>query len=401
MRRLPLLVALVLAALQLTPPAVAAEPTVVVVSEGTAVFGVSGSDCWVQRNSSAAVAHVSGPGDPPHGSGSLQVTTFANERVQVHYNAPSLSLLTAFELTSSTPFAWYTVEVTVDGTFYELLTSVDVQPTTAPWVLTGDVTDRVFDWTVSEATVGSGTMAEFLDQVGDGAFTLIAQGAACGTEPFYLDAAVVGTGADVVTYDFEDDGVTHPTALTIAASRSAVTAGQGVTLTATLTERSAPAGGEPVELWARRYGQEVYSRAATAITDESGVARATVAPRVRTSYQWRYAGGGERGASRSAPATVSVRNAVSLTLADSTLRVGQTLVARGATTPRRPGVVVTLRRVTTSGSVRLGTATTRRDGTFRISRPVSRRGAVRLFVTVPAGGGLLAGGSPTRVAQVR
>jgi len=96
-----------------------------------------------------------------------------------------------------------------------------------------------------------------------------------------------------------------------------------------------------------------------------------------------------------------VKAKVTLTLADSTLSPGQTLVATGRITPAKVDSVATLWRKTSSGPVRLRSITlTESDGTFRITKVLNSRGTYKVYVTVPAAKGNLAGTSPIRTATV-
>jgi hypothetical protein len=98
--------------------------------------------------------------------------------------------------------------------------------------------------------------------------------------------------------------------------------------------------------------------------------------------------------------TVKVHTKVTSRIVDAILTRGQTLVVRGGTTPAKPGVTATLWRKTSAGPVKLDTATVDTNGTYKLTEVASTRGTWKVYVTVPAATGNLAGESPLRSAGV-
>lgn len=179
------------------------------------------------------------------------------------------------------------------------------------------------------------------------------------------------------------------------------THGGSVYVSVTLRSGSTPVFDQTVELWAKPYGSSSFQKLGTSTTNNSGVARLTHSPARYTKYLWKYFGSPVY-AESPAPAELIVRvhARVSLTLNDTTLRYGQTLVARGFVRPSKPGVTATLWRVAPTGWTRLATGTIRSDGSYRVTK-IFRAGASRtMVVTVPASTGNLKGVSPARTVQV-
>jgi hypothetical protein len=173
---------------------------------------------------------------------------------------------------------------------------------------------------------------------------------------------------------------------------------ESTTITATF---SSTAGSDfvPIELHADTYNTSPH-KIADLTTNNLGKVSWTAAPRHTTKYQFIFREDATRLGSKSVILTVGVHTKVTLRLSDSTLRVGQTVVARGATYPPKPGVTATLWRVAPVGWTRLATRTVRSDGTFRIPKVFRSSGPRSLVVTVPAAAGNLKGTSPARSASV-
>jgi hypothetical protein len=155
-------------------------------------------------------------------------------------------------------------------------------------------------------------------------------------------------------------------------------------------------------LLARKYNEVAYTQVGSGVTTNcSGVARKTVSPAKNTTYQWYFKGDTNYRPVASPFKLIGVRAKLTLTLADSTLHSGQTLVATGRITPAKVNQVATLWRKTSSGPVKLGSVTlTETDGTYRITKVLSAKGTYNVYVTVPAATGNLKGTSPIRTATV-
>lgn len=181
-----------------------------------------------------------------------------------------------------------------------------------------------------------------------------------------------------------------------------MTAGRRVALTGTLTD----AGGglyasHDLVLEAKRYGSSTFTQIATAETGaEGGPATADVTPTKRTAYRWRYQGSESTEGSSSETFRVEVRTAVAARPVSTVVSVSDPVVVRGATTPKKPGYTARLWRTTANGPVRLASATIKRDGTFRLEANPGKTGTWKLYVTVPAGDGNLAGKSGTKRVYV-
>jgi hypothetical protein len=104
--------------------------------------------------------------------------------------------------------------------------------------------------------------------------------------------------------------------------------------------------------------------------------------------------------STSEPLTVDVRTAVTSVLADRTVRKGGHLVLSGRTVPAKPGTSVTLWRRTAGPSRQLATGVIKGDGSYRLTARATKKGSWKVFATVAAASGNLAGTSPVRTAKV-
>jgi len=160
--------------------------------------------------------------------------------------------------------------------------------------------------------------------------------------------------------------------------------------------------GAPIQLWAKPSGKS-YAKIATVPADTSGNASKTVAPRVGTTYQWRFPSMGANQPSQSPTKAVGVRAKVTAELVDESVHKGQRLVVVGKVTPDKGGVRATFYRDSATGQIKLGSALVRSDGTYRIaSGVISTSGSQtwKVYVKVPAEGGNLAGKSPVLTAHI-
>jgi hypothetical protein len=220
------------------------------------------------------------------------------------------------------------------------------------------------------------------------------------TATVYVDNFRVSKGSgDTQVFDFEPR---LSTTASISASRSVITTGGSTTLATTLRHGTKVLPGRSMYLLARPSGSAGYTQVGAAVTTNSnGVARKSVSPARNTTYVWYFKGDKNYRPVQSTGKFIGVKAKVTLTLADSTLSPGQTLVAAGRITPAKVDSVATLWRMTSSGPVRLRSITlTETDGTFRITKVLNSRGTYKVYVTVPAATGNLAGTSPIRTATV-
>jgi len=165
------------------------------------------------------------------------------------------------------------------------------------------------------------------------------------------------------------------------------------------------AGGNPVDgadlqLWAKPYGH-LWRQVSSATTTSTGNTSTTHTPRFNTVYKWRFARTTEYAASSSNYASFRVSTKVTIRLTSSTVRAGQSAVAKGRTYPSKPGLVATLWRRLPGYSTRLATTRVGSDGTYRLAHRVS--GPARywlLYVTVAAGTGNAKGTSKDRQVTI-
>lgn len=237
---------------------------------------------------------------------------------------------------------------------------------------------------------GAGTVDGYLAAGGCTAFS---------TSTVYVDNFRISKGNDTQVFNFEPR---LSSSTSISASRSSITNGSSLTLSTTLRHDARLLPGRKMYLLAKRAGDIGFSQVGSAVfTNSNGVARKTVSPTKNTTYQWYFGGDANYRPATSPLKFVGVRARVSLTLADSTLRPGQTLVATGRISPAKVDSVATLWRKTSTGKVKLNSITlSETDGTFRITKVLSGGGTYKVFVTVPAAKGNLAGTSPIRTATV-
>lgn len=255
---------------------------------------------------------------------------------------------------------------------------------------------------------GSLTVPAFLSQYGDGPGAVQVVRAPCyagfltgnpaGWQPpadlgdvTYLDWVRISfVGEDEPYYDFEE----HVVRASMSTTRLEITAGDTLKLSTGLTRDSAPFAGRKVELWSH-HGPESWVLVGTAVTNSKGRAGISVHPTRETSYEWRY----PPARIKSPTLRLQVATKVSLTVEDTTLRPGDTLVAKGAISPLGR-VLVTLWRRTESGDVQLTRDSLRGGGAFRIAKVLKDKGTYKVFVTVPATSDNAAGRSVTRKVTV-
>ena len=186
---------------------------------------------------------------------------------------------------------------------------------------------------------------------------------------------------------------TTATSLTITASASRITAGQGVTLSTTLTRGGTPMANTTVALLAAKTGTTTFKQVATATTDANGVAKSTRHPSFNTTFEWSFAGSGNASPATSPTKAITVRTKVTLHVFDTTLGSGQPLVVWGATSPNKWGVTITIYRHTKAGNTKLGAVKVRSDGTWGFSHRV-HSGSASVFAHIPATARNAAGASP-------
>lgn len=348
-----------------------------------------------------SVDFVSGPAGTPLGSGSLQMTAGPDDFTAVGKDVPSLGSITTWSMAvrPSNLDAVLIADVQTPGGMYSLLAPAGAP--TGSWTQVNALTAtfQVFDVQAGQPT-GETTTIPGWNSLGhgDGQASVALADAPCafgsGMPPttINVDAWSFGIGVQpATTYDFEAG---TQLALTMSATSSTITAGRSTTLRTTATLGSDPAAGRSVDLYAKPAGASTYSLVDSAVTNSSGVASMTVSPTHNTTYQWRS------GDLTSPDKTVKVRTKVTAKAADATLRPGQTLSVQGLLTPTKPGYTVTLWRTTSSGRSKLATGVDRSDGRYTITKKLTKSGTYKVYVTVPAGDGNVAGKSALVTVKV-
>jgi len=273
------------------------------------------------------------------------------------------------------PGSWWTVDATTVSYFWTLY-NPDNQPT---------------------STTGTGTLASFVAAHGEGHTDAILGFGCVGDGPAVtIDGFRAGPSGNATTLNIEQ----QLSSLSISRTPSTITAGGSSTIRGRINVGGGPAGGASVKLDAKPFGSSTWTNIATVTSAEDGSLAKVVKPVKNTAYRWRFVETTATKGSVSSSVSVGVKTKVTATIVDATLHVGQNLVAKGTTFPRKAGVAITLWRKTSTGNVVLARGTTHSDGTYKIAYPVNRKGTWTVFVTVAAASGNLAGTSPSRSATV-
>jgi hypothetical protein len=162
-----------------------------------------------------------------------------------------------------------------------------------------DTTASSYTWQRLEAATGdvveeagTGTIASFTSAHGNGPGYLLA-GLGCNGNDFSIDALSYGRAGAVTTYDLE----AFTTTVSIGPEQVPdVVAGDEVTITGSAVASGVDVGA-PLVLQARTDPSKPFKRVGEPVeVDTDGVARATVKPKVTTTYRWYlpdlgYAGG--------------------------------------------------------------------------------------------------------------
>ncbi|MFC4783539.1 hypothetical protein ACT8ZV_03635 [Nocardioides sp. MAHUQ-72] len=240
----------------------------------------------------------------------------------------------------------------------------------------------------------SSTVRAFMAAHGGDGAGFYALGLGCDGRPFKVDALRTGRAGDVTTYDIEG----YTTATGISGSAMRISAGDALTINGHVSsDMIGPLAQGLLVLEAQSFGEQGFKPVDGAALEVSGGGTsATVSPTTHTVYRWRFGGSSSAEGSVSPVFTVDVAPVVTATPDVAAAKAGGQLAIVGTTTPARPGTRVTLWQVGPHGPVRMGTDTTDADGAYRVTVPRGETGGFRYFVTVPAGGGNLAGQSPTQ-----
>lgn len=423
--RIPIvrLIATVTAALLpvLLMPAPAQAATITIVSRsgttaGTPAVEMTSFECSIPftsaSNGTYTVDRAAGPGTAPLGTGSLRINQLQTGLVSgVAFENRSL---TAIAATGGQLQGWFrsgpgaasvrgALKVSLADNSTWIGEAVVRNLAASTWQLANA---RAVPFLWVEQGEGNGvetqTIADFRDAHGPGTVDGYLAAGGCtafSTSTVYVDNFRISKGSDTQVFNFEPR---LATSASISASRNAITNGSSTTLTTTLRHNTKALPGRTMFLLAKPYGALGYTQVGAGVTTNSnGVARKTVSPARNTTYAWYFKGDRNYRPVSSGARAIGVRAKVTLTLADSTLRVGHALVANGRITPAKVDSVATLWRKTSSGRVKLGSIPlTATDGTFRITKELNTRGTYKVYVTVPAAKGNRAGTSPIRTATV-
>jgi hypothetical protein len=358
--------------------------------------------------SAYAVDRALGPGTPPLGSGSLRINQAQPGLVSgVSFEGRALNALASFSgafRSDSATQVFAALRVVADDDSVWVGTATAANLAADHWQSVNGLTPT-YAWVEQYPgdRVVFKTPGGFRSLYGWGRTDGYLAAGACqsfsGTTVYVDDFRVSKGGGDTQVFDFEPKLVTSAS---ISASPQVITSGSSTTLRTTLRHLTKELPGRTMYLLAKPYGAPGYTQVGAGVTTNSnGVARKTVSPARNTTYVWYFKGDSRYRPVQSPAQYVGVKAKVTLTLADSTLHSGQTLVATGRITPAKVDKVATLWRRTANGPVKLGSVTlTATDGTYRISKVLSGKGTYNVYVTVPAASGNLAGTSPVRTATV-
>lgn len=293
---------------------------------------------------------------------------------------------------------------TVEGGHWRGLATVSSDHPSTEWGLANAAqipfTWREFDasWTPTGSVQSSVSLAQFLAAKGgestSGYDALIGFG--CDAQRFFWEAFAWGSPGSVTTID----GERLRSITTMLSKSSTTTAGRSVSLRGTVDVRFSE--GAPLDLEMRAFGSSTWSRVTTVTSDpETAIATLAVRPLRQTSYRWRFQEVDSTAGSVSGEIIVKVRTALTAKVLDNTLKLGKRLVVKGKTTPAKPGAKVKLYRKTATGKVKIATGLVASDGTYRVKWRTTRRGTMKVFTTIAAQSGNLAGTSPKRKVIVR
>ncbi|GAC1379590.1 MAG: hypothetical protein NVSMB48_03540 [Marmoricola sp.] len=359
-------------------------------------------NCSAMTEGSPTVSHVTGPGTPPLGSGSLKISESNSSTILElpFLTSPALSSLTAFDAGVYEPATGgltptIDIGVTQGSTHYLL---VAPGSGTGAWQ-TIDTTTATMGWVNADTdtAVGSGTLAQF-ETAYPGALLgalLVVPGASCRTGSFSLDAFHYNVNGTESTTDFEapyaDSFVNH------TSSRSVLT-GTPVTLSATLSSTAQPfSTGQTVQLWAKSATSSTYKLLKTLTTDPTtGAVSYRVGPSSSTSYQWRYPAsnaGNNYAPVNSSVTTIVTRQRVAITSKPTTTSYRGYATIKGRLTPAKSGVVVRLVREVSGRRIVVASARSTTGGYFTLKAPMLARGTYTYVVTASAYTGEAAGQS--------
>jgi hypothetical protein len=156
-----------------------------------------------------------------------------------------------------------------------------------------------------------------------------------------------------------------------------------------------PLASAKLTLQAKRFNASSYQDVGTAtetfVNGTTTPAVLKVKPSAKTAYRWHYSGNDANEANYSSTIRITVATKVTAKPADKTVHQGGKITISGFVTPAHQGRTVTLFR----HFVKLNTGTVHKDGSYSITVNAAHTGIWKLYVTIGATAGNLAGSSPT------
>jgi hypothetical protein len=231
----------------------------------------------------------------------------------------------------------------------------------------------------------------------------------------------VGAGATSASFGSLDTGVTYTasvvalnasgesaagtatvsgTQLTLAADKPQVKYKKKTVLSGTLTnaETGEDLAGRTVTIEARPNDQFTWTVVGTATTAADGSYEVTVKPGMHTAYRAQYAGGGATMPSTSGPATVYVEVSVSLTVSDTTVSEGTTVLFTGKALPNLKHKPVRLERKVGGSWETVFSDELKKNSRYKFFWESDEVGSSRWRVVVPGNDDLFKGTS--KIVQV-
>jgi hypothetical protein len=371
-----------------------------------------------------SVAVVDGPGTPPLGTGSLQLSTGSNGDTGVAlFDQSYLNYYfdTDFDPVIPFPVVYNPAALFLKFGYHDTATDLPVKvmitlwrgaspinfekalPTGAAWQTFDIATDELLE--VGGDGTTTKTLADWA-QPGDSLFSVFvgADYNATNDNPnksFNVDDLTYGFGVSLglpsphppARFDFENGG--GPTLTPSPATT--IKAGKSTKLTVNVND-GADVSGAHMQLLAKPYGASGFTKIATADTDADGNAKATVAPLHNTLYRWRYMGtdtAPENPGVDAANRLIGVKEAVSVEMNDPDLTTSQKVKLHGVTLPVKANTKLTVFRIKSGQQHKFGEVTTGKNGTYAFTHDAVSKGTYRLRVAYPAGTGNLAGVSRT------
>lgn len=357
------------------------------------------------------VTHLTGPGGPPVGGGSLQLEVGGKSAIALTDPLPSDApdALTAFSFYSYIPTGSSTTYnatiVTTDGSGGLDVLTTPLPGSVGEWDPV-DVLGSDLQWVDDPSGGGSTSLGhgDYLDFKGahnDVTLVDVAISASSCTSTashdLDIDDLAVEINAATTTYNFE---APIATALTSTLTSTSIVDGKGVRPSATLSAAGSHFAGRTVSLWSKPAGKS-YALLAHAVTNSGGVATGPVQhPPTTTAYQWRFAADTTYAAAASKGSTVAVASKVTLKLAHSSVAKGKPIRATGTISPSRVGATVVLWRESGKRRIKISNAKLRHNGTYTMSKKLPP-GHYAVFTTVAGDASNSTGTSPARKLTVR